>query len=82
MFYRIKLDKVKELRNGRTNIYISQITGYAREYVSNILTGKRNLEDNGVKKFLIPVCEDVTKLKERLDKEGLDKTIKYFFDIL
>ena len=80
--YRIKLDKVEELKSGRTNIYLSELTGFTREYVSNIMTGKRNMETRGLKRFLIPVCQEITKLNEKLNNEGYEKVVEYFFDIL
>lgn len=80
--YRIKLDKVEELKNGRSIKYLADITGYTREYMSNILTGKRLLEEKGMKKFLIPICEEIVNLKIKLDNEGYEEVVKYFFDIL
>ena len=80
--YRIKLDKVEELRNGRTNIYLAEITGFTREYISNIMTGKRNMTEKGLKRFLIPVCQEIVKLNEKLNNEGYEKIVEYFFDIL
>lgn len=80
--YRIKLYRVEELRRGRTYIYLAELTGYTREYISNIMTGKRNLEENGLRKFLIPICEDSAKLKEILETESFETIVKYFFDIL
>lgn len=80
--YRIKLDKVEELRRGRTYIYLAELTGYTREYVSNIMTGKRNLTEKALERFLIPICEDSAKLKEALDTEPYEIIVKYFFDIL
>lgn len=80
--YRIKLDKVDELKNGRSYMYLAKITGYTREYISNIFTGKRILEKRGLEKFLIPVCEEIVRLKIKLDNEGYEEVVKYFFDIL
>lgn len=80
--YRIKLDKVQELRHGRTNIYLAELTGFTKEYVCHIMSGKRNMEARGLKRFLVPVCQEITSLNEMLNNEGYEKIVEYFFDVL
>ena len=80
--YRIRLDKVEELKAGRTIVYLEGITGYTRQYLSEAFTGKRNLPEKSITKILIPICNESVKLKERLDKEGIEKIIDYFFQTI
>lgn len=77
--YRIKLEKVEELKAGRKNVYFETLTGYSRQYLSDIFTQKRNIDKEAVQKIVVPLCKDSVKLNEKLNKEGIEKIINYFF---
>lgn len=78
--YRIKLNKLDELKEGKTNIYLESKIGYTRQYLSEIFTGKRIIDKETAVKILDPICSESVKLKDKLDKKGIDKVLKYFFE--
>jgi len=76
--FMIRPEKVDELKAGRTNIYLEDLIGFSRQYISEIFMGKRIIDRKAVKKILIPTCSEHVKLNAMLQKD-LDKTINYFF---
>lgn len=78
--YRIRLEKVEELKAGRKNVYLEKITSYSRQYLSDIFTQKRNIDEKATTKIVELICKDSTKLNEKLNKQGIEKMVKYFFE--
>ena len=78
--YKIKQEKKKELLSGRTMVYIAEITGYTRVYINEVFLGARNIKEETVKKILEAICNDSVKLNQKLNKEGIEKVLKYFFE--
>lgn len=77
--YIIKLDKVAELKEGKTKEYLATITPYTRVYISGILNGRTNIEKDTIIAFLKPLIKESVKLKEMYEKKGIDYIINYFF---
>lgn len=42
MVYKIKEEKVKEIKNGRSNLYIASTIGCTEQHLCNIFSGKSN----------------------------------------
>lgn len=59
--FTIRLEKVEELKQGRTVAYISRQIGYARPYVSDIFNGKRNINGKLAEKIIKACYPDVDK---------------------
>lgn len=78
--YAIKLNKAEELKAGRTNNYIAKLACFSRQYTSEIFVRKRLINKKTAEKIIKSVCNDVVSLKEKLNKEGIDKLIDYFFE--
>lgn len=78
--YRIRLENLDELREGKTVLYLSRLTHYARTYLNSIFTGKILIEEETAKKILIPILEESRKLNNKLEKEGIKAMINYFFE--
>lgn len=76
----IKEGKKSELQEGRTITYLSQQIQIARQYLSSILTGRLPLYETTAKKIIIGCSKQSIKLKEKIEKEGIDNTVKYFFE--
>jgi hypothetical protein len=77
--YIIRTDKVDELKEGKTNIYLSKITHYSRQYLCEIFTGKRIGDKKMIKNIIIPISKESVKIKEKYEEKGLDYLINYFF---
>lgn len=78
--YRIKLDKIEELKEGKTGVYLESKIGYTRQYLSEIFSGRRVVDKETIEKILKPICAESVKLKEKLERGGMDKLIEYFFN--
>lgn len=77
--YTIKKANLYELKEGKTDVYISGITGYTRQYLSEIFNGKRNIDRKTVEKILVPIFAESVKLKEKYERFGMDTMIQHFF---
>lgn len=67
--FTIRLDKVEELKQGRSVAYIARKIEYARPYVSDIFNGKRNINENLARKIINICYPDVNKSIEDFFKE-------------
>lgn len=77
--YTIKKFNLYELKEGKTDVYLSGITGYTRQYLSEIFNGKRNIDRKTVEKILVPIFAESVKLKEKYERFGMDTMIQHFF---
>ena len=77
--YRIRLENLDELREGKTVLYLSRLTRYARPYLNSIFTGKILIEEETAKKILLPILKESRKLNEKLEKYGTETMIQHFF---
>lgn len=77
--YRIKLENLDELREGKTISYLSKLTSYARPYLSTIFSGKILIEYNTAVKILMPILQESRKLNEKLEKYGIETMVQHFF---
>lgn len=77
--YIIDLSKTNELKEGKTDVYLSTIIPYTRQYLNEIFTGKRCSDKKTLSKILKPMIAESVKLKDKYEKDGLEKIIDYFF---
>lgn len=77
--YRIRSENLEELKEGKTILYLSRLTGYARTYLNSIFTGKMLVEDQTAYKILKPICKESFKLNQKMEKYGMDAMISHFF---
>ena len=77
--YRIRLENLDELKEGKTISYLANLIGYARPYLNNILTGSILVEEKTVKKILIPIFEESRSLYQKYEFYGIDTMLKHFF---
>lgn len=76
----INLDRVEELKSGRTLNYIASLIGFSYQYLSEIFLRKRIISRESAEKIIDSMCKDVVSLKERLNNDGIDNLINYFFN--
>lgn len=77
--YRIRIENLEELKEGKTITYLSELTGVPRTYLNSILSGKILIEEDVIKKILIPICKESFKLNEKLETYGIETMIEHFF---
>lgn len=77
--YIIISEKLLELKEGKTDVYLSTITPYTRQYLNEIFKGKRCPDKKTLIKILEPMISESVKLKEKYEKYGINKFINYFF---
>lgn len=77
--YMIKLDKVSELKEGKTDTYLATIVPYTRTYLNEVFKARRNVDKLTVEKILKPICNESVKLKNMYENNNLDYVIDYFF---
>lgn len=78
--YIIKLNKVEELKAGRSLNYIAGLTDFSRQYLSEVFLRKRVISSKNARRIAKSLCEDVVYLYNFLNKEGIDTVIDYFFE--
>lgn len=77
--YMIKLDKVSELKEGKTDTYLATIVPYTRTYLNEVFKARRNVDKSTIEKILNPICNESVKLTNMYQSNGLDYVIDYFF---
>lgn len=80
MYYKIKANKRVELQNGRTLTYFSKICNYSRQYITYVFNGKCKATKESAEKIIKCIAKDSIKISEKIKKEGLQKTLDYFFE--
>lgn len=77
--YMIQLEKVNELKEGKTEMYLSTITPYSRVYLNEVFKARRNIDKQNAIKILKPIIAESVKLKTLYEKKGIDYIVDYFF---
>lgn len=77
--YTIRLEKVEELKEGKTEVYLSTITPYSRVYLNEVFKARRNINKEIIIKILEPIIAESVKLKTLYEKNGIDYMVNYFF---
>lgn len=80
MNYKIKKEKIKELKEGKSNVHISKITGYSRQYLSRLFNSKEHFTEKTVLNVLSSLAIESNRINTMLIKNGMEETIKYFFE--
>lgn len=79
--YRIKKDKVEELKEGKKTVYLSNLTGYTRQYLTYIFRGTLFVTKPTAEKLILSVAKESIKINEMVkNANSIDDVIKYFFD--
>lgn len=71
--YQLKSDKVEQLKDGRTNIYFSEIIGLSDVHICNILKGY---------KCTLLTAKSLISIKEKIaiNDDRMDELLSYYFD--
>lgn len=77
--YMINSQKVNDLKEGKSETYLSTKIPYSRMYLNEVFKGRRNVDRNTAQKILEPMCKESVKLKDMYDAHGIDYVINYFF---
>lgn len=80
MYYKIRQEKLEELREGKTNSYIAKITNYSRQYITYIFKQQMKINSATTIKLLMPLAKESIKLNKMLNKKGIEYMINYFFE--
>lgn len=80
MYFTIQEDKLEELKLGKTNTYISKITGYSRQYLTYIFRKQIKINSSTAVNIIMPLSRESTKLGQMLKEKGLNYMIDYFFE--
>ena len=75
----IRQENLYELKEGKSDVYLSTITPYSRPYLCEIFKGKRFVDKKTISKLLIPIFAESVKLKEKYEKYGFDTMLEHFF---
>ena len=79
MYYTIREEKVSELKEGKTNVYIAKITNYSRQYLTYIFKGQIKINYEAVTDIIMPLANESMKLNMMIGNHGIDYVINYFF---
>lgn len=80
MYYSIRKEKLEELKEGKTNSYIAEITNYSRQYITYIFTNELKINIKAVINIVKPLANESIKLNKMLKEKGIDYMINYFFE--
>lgn len=80
MYYKIRQEKLDELREGKTNSYIAKTTNYSRQYITYIFKQQIKINSATTIKLLMPLAKESIKLNKMLKEKGIDYMINYFFE--
>lgn len=78
--YRIRKDRVNELKEGKTNVYLEKLTGYTKVYLSNVFRGATFIPKDTAEKIIRELATESIQLHERIEKsKNIEEVIEYFF---
>lgn len=77
--YRIRLENLDELREGKTIIYLAKLIHCSRPYLNSVFTGKNLIDDQKAYSIIQSICKESYKLNQKLEKYGMDAMISHFF---
>lgn len=80
MYYTIRKEKLDELKEGKTNDYIANLTHYSRQYISYIFNKQIKINDATAIKIIMPLARESIKLNMMIGNHGIDYAINYFFE--
>lgn len=80
MYYRIKEERRKELQDGRTLLYIADLSGYSRQYITYVFNGKMLATKESAIKILRSIADNSLSLTIRINQQGIDEVLNYFFE--
>lgn len=80
MYYKIRQEKLEELREGKTNSYIAKTTNYSRQYITYIFKQQIKINSATTIKLLMPLAKESIKLNKMLNEKGIEYMINYFFE--
>jgi len=80
MYYSIRKEKLEELKEGKTNAYIAEITNYSRQYITYIFKNELKINIKAVINIIKPLANESIKLNKMLKEKGIDYMINYFFE--
>jgi hypothetical protein len=78
--YMIKADKVEELKEGKTTVYISKIVPFSRSYLNEFFSRARATNIKSVCKIINPLIAESVKLSNMYNEKGMNYMINYFFE--
>lgn len=77
--YAIRPEKVEELKEGKTEVYLATITPYSRTYLNEVFKSRRNVNKKTLEEILEPMISESVKLNKMYNKHNIDYIIDYFF---
>lgn len=80
MYYRIKKNKREELQEGRTLQYLANKCNYSRQYITDAFNAKVDITRECAINIMKGISNDSIKISSRIKKDGINKTIEYFFE--
>lgn len=80
--YKIKKENKEELIGGRTCKYLAKLCNTSRTHLNYLLTDypKRQFSKKFIERIITNIATESVPVKERLEKDGLEETIKYYFE--
>lgn len=79
-YYRIKLHKVEDLKEGKTVNYIVNLTGYSRQYFSDVINGKYYINKKTAERIILSLAKESIKISNMIKLYGLERTIENYFE--
>lgn len=78
--YRIRKEKVDELKEGKTTVYLSGLTGYTRQYLTYIFKGALFITKPTAERLILSIAKESVKINEMVkDANSIEDVINYFF---
>lgn len=80
MYYKIRQERVDELKEGKKNTYIAELTNYSRQYLTYIFKGYQKINETAILNLIRPLIQQSTTLTKMYEENGLEYMINYFFE--
>jgi len=80
MYYTIKQEKLNELKEGKMNSYIADLTHYSRQYITYIFKGQIHINLSTAIKIVSALATESIKLNKMINEQGKLPTVEYFFE--
>lgn len=79
--YKIRKDRLEELKEGKSTVYLAKLIGYTRQYLTYIFRGTLFIGRDTAEKLITRLAKESLKINKMVQEaDDINEVIEYFFE--
>ena len=78
--FRMRKEKIKELREGKTVSYLAPKIGRSRQYLAPVFSGNLSIPESLAKQIIETIGKESIHINKLIESNGIEKTLFLFFE--